>query len=655
MNEHYRTPVILMYHSVRDSVDGGPYGIEITPEKFESQIDFLTSYFRVMPLVDFIDALNSGARTEGMAAITFDDAFEDNLSAAAPILRKYSAPATVFAPTGYIGRSYFWWDALPRLWSAAPERLAEAEQAIRTRFPDIAPQAASSSAQFQTAVWDRLRRVPMDLAYQFTEEFAARLGVSLENLPRPATESELPQFGRWPFDLGSHGVSHRVLSSLTMDDMHEEARSSRRFLQDRIGRPPATFCYPFGLSDRDVRNAVRDAGYAGAVNVMSSDAPILNYGDLFDLPRIDGGFEDAGNLAVRMRKVEEINAGAFIAARSARFASVAANAQQQPKGASQRERNSDRPDVSIIIPVFNAAPYLEECLDSVLGQSLETIEVICVDDASTDDSAKILQEAADRDPRVRVLSNPDNLGAGPSRNRGLDAARGRFLRVVDADDLLPRDSTQVLLSRAVASGADLVRGALTCFADPDPGKIEFVIATRDRVSTTFFDDRELWIPYWHPSYLLASDLLHDGSIRYPALQYGEDPVFMAKVLTKSRRTSVIADVVYLYRRYPKSTGSLGGNFAHVVDFFRHASLVKALFLECHPPAWIEGYGAFLKSELRGLLSRCTLDGDQTSYVNIEAQKLWGNGELVVDAVPQDVRNIAELKNVRSQCVLQEFA
>jgi peptidoglycan/xylan/chitin deacetylase (PgdA/CDA1 family)/SAM-dependent methyltransferase len=296
-----------MYHSVRDSLEGGPYGIEITSERFERHIDFLTSRYRVVPLVEFIDALSSHARAEGMAAITFDDAFADNLDASA-ILRKYRAPATVFVPTGYVGRPYFWWDALARLWLAHSERFAAGEKAFRARFPELSLEEAKSQPRLRQAVWDRLRRLALDDVYSLVQELATQLGVALDGLPRPATEMELPLYAHWPLEIGAHAVSHRPMPFLTSEQLQDEVAASRRYLEERIGRPPATFSYPFGLSDRDARQAVRAGGFLGAVGVAEGPEPTLFYNDLFDLPRIDAGFCDIDEFAARMDRIEEKNA-----------------------------------------------------------------------------------------------------------------------------------------------------------------------------------------------------------------------------------------------------------------------------------------------------------------------------------------------------------
>ena len=96
------------------------------------------------------------------------------------------------------------------------------------------------------------------------------------------------------------------------------------------------------------------------------------------------------------------------------------------------------PKVSVIVPVHNAEKYLEQCLSSILGQTLEDIEVICVNDNSTDGSAEVLERFAVDDGRLRVLQSP-GLGAGGARNIGLASAQGEYLSFLDSDDFFEPD------------------------------------------------------------------------------------------------------------------------------------------------------------------------------------------------------------------------
>ena len=99
------------------------------------------------------------------------------------------------------------------------------------------------------------------------------------------------------------------------------------------------------------------------------------------------------------------------------------------------EMNQLNPRVSVIIPVFNVEAYLRECLDSIIGQSLKEIEIICVNDGSLDASLDILEEYRNRDSRVTVISRP-NGGQSAARNDGMRYAHGDYLYFIDSDDYL---------------------------------------------------------------------------------------------------------------------------------------------------------------------------------------------------------------------------
>ena len=96
-------------------------------------------------------------------------------------------------------------------------------------------------------------------------------------------------------------------------------------------------------------------------------------------------------------------------------------------------KTSDTPKVSIVVPVYNVEKYLRECLDSLLAQKLKDIEIIVVNDGSTDSSADIAAEYAARDSRVRLISK-ENEGYGKTMNRGFSEARGEYVGIVESDD-----------------------------------------------------------------------------------------------------------------------------------------------------------------------------------------------------------------------------
>ena len=113
------------------------------------------------------------------------------------------------------------------------------------------------------------------------------------------------------------------------------------------------------------------------------------------------------------------------------------------------------PKVSVIIPVYNVEKYLRECLDSVVNQTLREIEIICVDDGSTDSSLDILKEYASKDNRITVIGQ-QNLHAGVARNAGLAVARGEYLSFLDSDDFFELNMLAEMYNTAKKDGSDTV-------------------------------------------------------------------------------------------------------------------------------------------------------------------------------------------------------
>lgn len=116
------------------------------------------------------------------------------------------------------------------------------------------------------------------------------------------------------------------------------------------------------------------------------------------------------------------------------------------------------PKISIIVPVYNPGNGFARCLKSLREQTLTDIELIFIDDCSTDDSMKLARNAAKIDKRIIILDNKENLGAGYSRNRGIDVASGEYLAFVDPDDYVATNFLQLLYNKAIESHPDIVKG-----------------------------------------------------------------------------------------------------------------------------------------------------------------------------------------------------
>ena len=207
------------------------------------------------------------------------------------------------------------------------------------------------------------------------------------------------------------------------------------------------------------------------------------------------------------------------------------------------------PKVSVIVPVFNAEPWLGACLDSALGQTRRDIEIVCVNDGSTDGSAAVLAEYAAHDPRVRVLSQA-NCGQGAARNRGLTISEGEYIYFMDADDeLAVPDALERVVGMMEALSLDLALfDAETCFDDgcelfARQVRAESYIRRRD-YSAPRTGGRMLADMCRHndwtaspPLAMLRRDMLVAEGLSFPEGIIYEDNIFMLRTFLAARRVA----------------------------------------------------------------------------------------------------------------------
>ena len=123
-----------------------------------------------------------------------------------------------------------------------------------------------------------------------------------------------------------------------------------------------------------------------------------------------------------------------------------------------------KPKVSVIIPVYNVEKYLAKCIESVINQTLTEIEIICVDDGSTDLCPKILDEYASKDKRIKVI-HKENEGYGKTMNIGLDLAQGEYIGLVESDDYILPNMYEILYKKAKENDLDLIKSNFYFFWD----------------------------------------------------------------------------------------------------------------------------------------------------------------------------------------------
>lgn len=198
--------------------------------------------------------------------------------------------------------------------------------------------------------------------------------------------------------------------------------------------------------------------------------------------------------------------------------------------------------LSMIVPVYNAGVYLEECLHSLLAQDVADYEIICVDDGSTDGSGAILDEFAQRFRSVRPI-HQSNGGVVAARNAGLAAARGEYIWFVDADDFVCPNILARLRSVIEDSRCDqLVFGGFQ-FADAMTPEQEALRASGALPDNVPGPGAVVWRSLIRRAFLEE----HGVSFRYPELTHGEDGQFMYELSMESPACTEIPDTVYFYR------------------------------------------------------------------------------------------------------------
>lgn len=205
--------------------------------------------------------------------------------------------------------------------------------------------------------------------------------------------------------------------------------------------------------------------------------------------------------------------------------------------------------ISVLVAVYNAEKFLRECLDSLIGQTLSDIEIICIDDCSTDSSLEILNEYARKDCRIRILRNERNMGQAVARNRGLAAAEGEYITMLDSDDWFSPDALQSAYDVLTGNGdTDCVLFRLVHVSD---GKErEYPIRTEKRMLT----GREAFLLSidWsiHGLYVIKSGIHKAFPYDETALLYSDDNTTLLHYLNSGNVG--FCNGTYYYRQNPDS-------------------------------------------------------------------------------------------------------
>ena len=203
------------------------------------------------------------------------------------------------------------------------------------------------------------------------------------------------------------------------------------------------------------------------------------------------------------------------------------------------------PKVSIIIPVYNTKNYLEKCLNSVINQTLEDIEIICINGGSTDGSSIILNKFSKKDHRIKLIDLPQNQGVSAARNKGIDTATGEYIGFIDSDDFVDLDFFEKLYFKAKEKNADAAKGNIYDYNEQkNTFKLTPFYNMNDKIRKN-----HAYFYYGFTSAIYRRDFINKFNIRFPEnINYFEDPYFSIKAAINYKTVEFDDSAKYYYVR-----------------------------------------------------------------------------------------------------------
>ncbi len=224
--------------------------------------------------------------------------------------------------------------------------------------------------------------------------------------------------------------------------------------------------------------------------------------------------------------------------------------------------------VSITVPVYNVEKYLEKCLDSLIGQTLKDIEIICINDGSTDNSLSILEKYAKKDSRIKII-NQENQGIANTRNKSIKLAQGEYIGFVDSDDWLSLDFFEKLYNAALKYEADIAAAGIIRATD----KHEKMFLEFKKETVTNNTDKKFEICDIPDKSYVCNKIYKLSKIRYFGLKFKnnviyEDIIFTPEAVHKLGTLVTVPDTYYFYYKRQDSitnTKSNKNNHSYAVE------------------------------------------------------------------------------------------
>ncbi|MFI3238433.1 MAG: glycosyltransferase [Lachnospiraceae bacterium] len=324
--------------------------------------------------------------------------------------------------------------------------------------------------------------------------------------------------------------------------------------------------------------------------------------------------------------------------------------------------NKIPPKVSIIIPVYNVAPYLRDCMDSVINQTLQEIEIICVNDGSTDESPSILEEYAQQDGRIRIISQ-ENRGLSAARNVGIDLAKGKYVYFIDSDDILYLEAMEYLYGEAERNQLDVLHFDAEDFCETE-ALAELFSRIRTNGRTQEYNDiyegaalfseftkhsdyqSTVWVQFYSRAFLLSNDLHFYEGILF------EDRLFTFISMFLSDRTSHRQKILYKRRvREGSITTSMVSSEKVRGNIITHIYMLDFVyqygFLQKYPDE-IDFIIRWIRFDILDTIKQIHSHGDMLSKITLtEREQILLQDILYKELISSDEKTL-ELQHIHAQ-------
>lgn len=216
--------------------------------------------------------------------------------------------------------------------------------------------------------------------------------------------------------------------------------------------------------------------------------------------------------------------------------------------------NLEKEKISVIVPVYNVEKYLDECLSSIVNQTYKNLEIICINDGSTDNSLKILERYQDKDKRITII-NQENHGVSYARNVGINLAKGSYISFVDPDDIIALNTYETAINKMEHDVDILIWGynslpnsAWWAWAGISPN-----LVCNTQTAKAFFEGKNVSVVVWNKLYKIS--MLKENALKFDEnLSVSEDVEFNMLGFPMAKKIQFISDKLYNYRI--KREGSL---------------------------------------------------------------------------------------------------